>query len=1230
MRYLNKVVFINSANIAYAEIEISGNVHFIGTQGVGKSTTLRAILFFYNADKLKLGIEKGKRSFDEYYFPHGNSFIIYEVVTETGNFCVLAYKAQGRVAFRFIDGAYSRTNFISEDHKAMNWEQIRNTFSVGPFYSRKIERYEEYRDILYGNNKGLQAQFRKFALIDSRQYQNLPRTIQNVFLNSKLEAEFIKQTIIMSLNEDDVRIDLEQFALHLKDFEQQLSDIGKWSERTRSGDIVVRLLADKIAKLYTTVRFLEQDRIHLIQSLLDVHAAIEHAYPGLSRALDHEKDKLAGVLRKVEDADQKFQLKKDKINKEITLADAKLAESRRKLEQYERIDIHLIIQRIAKKPDWESKKEHLQAERSLLAARYQEITTKYEAIIIQLQNQLEQFVNAKNNAGNDRKAASYQIRDELRRQYEKIIAGIEQEHAGIKQNAEALLEEKKQFIYQLELRRKEAEFKRWFEKEILTAEHNIAAAKQILLTVETEKVTLKAQIELLQKQWELDTATNEALFASRRRKPEHDMLVLRQRIDQNREIIAASSNSLYEWLHENKPGWEHTIGKVIDQRSVLFNSELFPKNVNQDHNLLYGVELDLSGLASDIKSIPNYEQEIEQFTKNIAEHESFLTRLSEDQTKDAEKLKKKYQPQVKGLKDQIALGEYEKEKAARALEAAILDRDEKQRKAETAQKAAIAAIKQEIVNARQERTDAEGQLQVIQKNIKKQVEDKRKERDHKIEAEVKALALALEGVTSEISDERARIQHRITDVENQSKRALEEDGADVIRISAIEWELIQAAAELDHIEANRDKVVEYRKDKRELFDRVDDLKANKKLAETKLLSEQQRHEAGKAKLKEALTQLKNVIEIQQQEIMEMEQDLQAFDTFSNTQMFQDAVVLASNQVKLTNDGQRLTTLVTTITDRIHESTNRMNDLRASINKFLSHFSRGNIFGFEFNLNEDDDYIRFAERLSEFLEENKIEAYETRTNEFFSNLIVQVGKETTALVSKEATISKVISDINKDFEVRNFTGVIKSINLRLSPSAHKIVTLLQEIRRFNNEFGTTLGGANLFSNNDSAQNNKRAVSYLKSFADEIASSKQSEVTLSDTFELEFRIVENDNDSGWVEKLTNVGSEGTDVLVKAMINIMLLNVFKESASKKFKDFRLHCMMDEIGKLHPNNVKGILKFANDRNIVLINSSPTSYNAVDYKFTYLLSKDSKNSTTIKKLITNNTHHGIKQSLSS
>ena len=82
MRYLNKVIFLNSAHIPYAEIRVDGNVHFIGTQGVGKSTLLRAILFFYNADKLHLGIPKEKQNFDAFYLPYANSYIVYEVVRE--------------------------------------------------------------------------------------------------------------------------------------------------------------------------------------------------------------------------------------------------------------------------------------------------------------------------------------------------------------------------------------------------------------------------------------------------------------------------------------------------------------------------------------------------------------------------------------------------------------------------------------------------------------------------------------------------------------------------------------------------------------------------------------------------------------------------------------------------------------------------------------------------------------------------------------------------------------------------------------------------------------------------------------------------------------------------------------------------------------------------------------------------------------------------------------------
>lgn len=193
------------------------------------------------------------------------------------------------------------------------------------------------------------------------------------------------------------------------------------------------------------------------------------------------------------------------------------------------------------------------------------------------------------------------------------------------------------------------------------------------------------------------------------------------------------------------------------------------------------------------------------------------------------------------------------------------------------------------------------------------------------------------------------------------------------------------------------------------------------------------------------------------------------------------------------------------------------------------------------------------------------------------------------------------------------------HLRRSDSGDKMVQLLLKIKEFSDENQFHLAGINLFSDTDEhAAVNRQAVNLLQSFMSCLNEfGARPYLTLSDTFQLQFRVLENDNDTGWVEKIANVGSDGTDILVKAMVNIMLINVFKEKVSRKFGEFRIHCMMDEIGKLHPSNVKGILNFANSRNILLINSSPTTYNVSDYRYTYLLSKDAASKTKVVPLIT-------------
>ena len=237
MRYLNKIVFLNSAHVPYAEIKLDGNVHFIGTQGVGKSTLLRAILFFYNADKLHLGIPKEKKNFDAFYLPYANSYIVYEVLRENGAYSILVTKSMGRAAFRFIDAPYDKEWLVNSDHEVLaDWNEVSKRIPKGIHVSSLRTEYYEFRDIIFGNNRNPNLlPFRKYAIVESSRYQNIPLTIQNVFLNSKLDADFIKNTIIQSMNEDDQSIDLSYYRVQIETFEQEYKDVMLWVNPNKNG-----------------------------------------------------------------------------------------------------------------------------------------------------------------------------------------------------------------------------------------------------------------------------------------------------------------------------------------------------------------------------------------------------------------------------------------------------------------------------------------------------------------------------------------------------------------------------------------------------------------------------------------------------------------------------------------------------------------------------------------------------------------------------------------------------------------------------------------------------------------------------------------------------------------------------------------------------------------------------------------------------------------------------------
>lgn len=1233
MRYLSKIIFIESANIRYSEVNVDGNVHFIGTQGVGKSTLLRALLFFYNANQQKLGIPVGKKSFLDFYFPFQNSYIVYEVNRETGMFCVLAFKSQGRVCFRFIDGSYNRNHFINSEGMIFEtWDKIKLAFGKDTYYTRKIDRYEDYRNILYGNSQGLGAEFKKYALLESKQYQNIPRAIQHVFLNYKVESEFIKDTIIKSLNEEEINIDLSNYSSHLKNFDAQLSDIKKWTEKTKSGEIMVRKQAETVVTTYRDIKFNDNGKRLLAGELVWQLNEVGKQQPKIVEKLHKEEAKQNLLEEKHAELEKKFQVRKDKSVSEITLYANKLKDAKTKLDKYAALNIESIIKRVSKKQDHETEKEELAKQKELLESNFADINQKFEAQITQLVNQLSAFENLKQTEINNTNKNLLVYKEELNNEYEKLFEEIKKQHQEELLLAKNLVEEKKTSINNLQILKAKIDHKRFYETEIENTKTAINGFTEKIRIANSETKQFNDEIETIKKQWDLEKEKSETVANNKNEKVNEQIGKLKEKILSINQKIENSKDSLYGWLNKEHPNWENTIGKVIDEENILFKSGLSPTLITTaktpDTALsFYGIQIDLNEISKSVKTVADYEKEKIEFNKKIELLQKEILSIAEQLNTDLENLRKRQQPKINKCKDAIRNNGYTIEQSTTKLNEAKVSLEEFTNKAATDKKAELVKIQSSMEKASADKLSADKALAEVEGGIKKQIESKRKEKDKKVDSEQKKISDFIAEINLAVKNKKDETKKQTDDLKKAQKKELDSKGADTEKITNLATKIDALKVELAFIESNNPITERYKYDKEQLFDKVEFFKNQKAGFENKLNLEQTKHQVQKQKLVDEIDLLKAEMASISKLLENSKEDLTAYESFKITDCFKSIPELLNEPVAENKTEKRCKVLITELNDKYYLGIKKYTDLQEAINKFNGNFSSQNIFKFKTNLIEQNEYFQFSEDLQEFIEEDKISLFEKRVNELFADIIKQVGKETTELLSKEGEIETVIKDINADFTKRIFTGVIKSIELRVVGSENKIVHLLTEIKKFNDENINDIGVSNLFSTSEITREakNKKAIGLLTQLIKEISDYKHNDINLSDSFELEFKIVENDNDTNWVQNLANVGSDGTDVLVKAMINIMLLNVFKEGATKnRFKDFKLHCMMDEIGKLHPENVRGILKFANDRNINLINSSPQSFDALAYRYTYKLAKQNdavngKPVTIINRLITNN-----------
>lgn len=1224
MRYLNKIIFLNSAHIPYAEVKLDGNVHFIGTQGVGKSTLLRALLFFYNADKLRLGIPKEKKSFDAFYFSYPNSYIVYEVMRENGAYCVLALKNQGRVMFRFIDAPFDSKWFIDE-HKQVygEWTKIREQVGKKHDVSSLVSSYEMYRDIIFGNNRRQELlSFRKYAIVESAKYQNIPRTIQNVFLNTKLDADFIKNTIIRSMSDEDNSFDLNFYREQIKEFEQEYKDVSLWTKKEKNGEVLVRRMADKVIDAYRT---LLNNRRRISEGRKELNYAervAQELLPQYRLDIQESEAECNRVYRLISEEQEKYGKERDKLSRELGVLDAQLKKTAAKRKYYEEIHIEDILQRVEQETIIEDERKRQVAMKAELEKSYQNVVDKYKALLEQLDMDLRAFRNSKTTLLNEHQAALVTQKETLLQELRKAEMETREVFREKTSSVDEMIAQLVHDETALKIQKAKVAHENPFAREMETNEKEFAEFTARQIQVETEIREVELRIETLRQEALNELEIAELKYQASLDAPKKQKTDVEDEIRKIQNLLDKSKGSFSEWLDQNRKGWQENIGKVVDEETILYNDVLNPQLVADSSALsssssaasLYGVNINLTAVERKFRTPKELKEQLAEKEQLRADIIKQLNDLLNQHEENHKTLKGKYLLQIRKLNESLhakkaemqLLPQTEKKLKMQALE--LEKRLEKWRSQQMAeledkQNALVADKVKKEENKHQLEMDLQRKLKALQAEYNRQVKQ-----------ETQTFEVFANDIQAQIEEKQNQMDARKQELLKAQRDELHGKGMDTQTLDAYNKRIAELDAELTYIRKNRDVVAVYRNEKIELFDQEPAVRQNQKnKAEAKTMLEdkfRQRSERLQLQLSEAQSQLTKQLSA----LKKLDAGLNAVRSFRRDETL---CPLESNEIEEKITTKDCLTIVEELKRQIYEDGRSLDNFKKQSQQFLGMFSAHNTFHFNVSPVTEEEFIAFASNLCEFVENDKISEYQKRISGRYTDIIFRISKEVGDLTRREGDIGKTINDINHDFEERNFAGVIREIALRPLKTNDQLMLLLLRIRDFAEENQFNMGEMDLFATESRQDVNAKAVKYLLAFMKGLLDEpNRKQLQVADTFKLEFRIKENDNDTGWVEKIANVGSDGTDILVKAMVNIMLINVFKEKASKKSGDFKIHCMMDEIGKLHPNNVKGILDFANRRNILLVNSSPTTYNVEDYKYTYLLSKDNRAYTKVTQLI--------------
>jgi len=1193
---LKKVYLIKSAGFEFTEVDVSKNTLLLGESGVGKTTIMRAVLFFYTMDysdsMLNLTSDT-KKSFNDWYFKEYNSHIVYEYERAESRFLFVVSKS-GKLHYTFIDITNSllevKDIFIDENIP-VNLEELNEKIQKEnlPNYSTTIK--DKYisafhkRDI---NNKKIKQE----SIVDFSLYENISftkefaKTLSNIFTSSKVDSSSIKKSIVSLIENSDAKIDLSEIRINLDEYVSHKDEIEQFEKKTPE----IEKLADKFNEYSANRKEFKvmANRVYAIKQ--KVSMKMEEINIDI-KVIEDEKNVLKNeFVISMKKKDGEIELK----TKEVYREETELKSLKQKDKEYKEKNIEILVAEFTKEEEYKKQEKNSIERYTALTSEFESLNKKYKNIIENLKKEAEtEILNLKN--------LNLESIKNISTNKTILIEGKEEK---IEKNTQKYRDEKKSLVLQLEeennifnkgnVELAKVEFFPFNKEEINRYEDEIKEYEKFLATTNLSQANNKIEIEQVEKEIQ---EVSETLKKSNKELDEKVKLqkekLFAQKEDFEKKLDFQKSN-LYGYLNKHNIKNRKKIVTYLKDE-ILFSDKSFKVIENEENDSIFGLNLEF-----DKEFENDYEQSkllngLKLVKDSIKTLNKDTMRKKQDLEKEASKLtivKNRYRATLYKTKDDL---EIEQNSYTQGIKRANISLDNAKQVAIKQKKQKTDELQFNFINSKRRKIEISSEIETLEKEIETVISSINEAVKKSLLDLDKQLELLENSEKAKVEEIRNECNFQIETINLELLDALNNQGVDSELLESISTEISTIQTRLNKINKTKAIVFVYLseyKDKIQTIPSLEvNLRENSKLLED--LKEKKKQFKSNNKLKEELLQTK--IETLQRVKSDIGSFIKSYkEKIENDNIekkVQESLVLDTyvlNENLLINS-----TVVDSIVKIYNDIKLGQESIETAVLKIIKNLKIDNIFKIEIpnDFVSNSSYLKTANELIEYIKNDKLSYFKDASLEKFKSNINYIKKQLNVFEEALLDIDSEVKNLKNG--IKKATGsfkVIDDIDIKYEDSNSNVLNTLKSLSNFYDENNDKfLSG--LFDSFSDDKTSQRVRGELRDKIVELVkllNISKEYLELENGFVIEFKVVERGNSLAWRQTINDIGSNGTSTLVKSIINISMLKMVSKNIVKN-SEIVTHCILDEIGTISTEYFKELKDFVNRSGFVFLNGMPT-----------------------------------------